>query len=392
MEYPAAFGENALVGGLVTSDVLANQAYLFVPNKLLITNLSIRRSEIASVFLDNAELFEVHHDGEYLSLIVFIVYEILKGDKSFWKPYFDVFPNADVLGFWSDAELSELQDSELTLEALRYRKELDEEWEKVAKIFKKYPKLFPQDKVSKDLFTFVYGNVVTRCFGWNMPCTMMIPVADSLNHAPVDCSNEMCDVKLHEEAAKGAGNEQYATKDRMALDLSDLTKTHVKTEAGKMQVKDLKIGEDTVEVYKDNESLTFTTTQYNIWNVYLQVFKRNRGFYSSSATEDSDTEESEPQEETKASGEDKFPKCSVAVCSLDKTAYCILSFEESDAKSEIENFAVIADTLEGEIAIDKHTKYKVVRSKKEEDDTEDYDWYDPDSATTYACLATNNAV
>ena len=33
--------------------------------------------------------------------------------------------------------------------------------------------------------------MVTRCFGWGLPCTMMIPFADCINHHNVDSSYEL---------------------------------------------------------------------------------------------------------------------------------------------------------------------------------------------------------
>jgi len=200
------------------------------------------------------------------------------GEKSFWKPYFDVFPEPDLLAFWTDAELNELQDPELVKEALRYRIEIDDEWKEALNIFNKYPKIFPKDKINKDLFKFVYGNVVTRCFGWSMPCTMLIPVADILNHAPIDCGNEMFDTKLHTLVAKEEGKKSrdailYRTKAKMALDFSDLTKTHTKTEGAKTLVKELKIEDDIVEICKDFKDFTLNKSPYNIWNMYHSLSK-----------------------------------------------------------------------------------------------------------------------
>lgn len=43
-----------------------------------------------------------------------MIYEYLQGDKSRWKPYFDVLPDQfETLMWWSDQELSELQASSI---------------------------------------------------------------------------------------------------------------------------------------------------------------------------------------------------------------------------------------------------------------------------------------
>lgn len=49
----------------------------------------------------------------------------------------------------------------------------------------------------KALFTKCFVSVVTRCFGWGLPKTMIIPFADSINHHNVDSTYEMIHVKYH---------------------------------------------------------------------------------------------------------------------------------------------------------------------------------------------------
>lgn len=52
--------------------------------------------------------------GPWPSLILVMMYEYLQGDKSIWKPYFDILPqDFDTPMFWSDTELAELQASPL---------------------------------------------------------------------------------------------------------------------------------------------------------------------------------------------------------------------------------------------------------------------------------------
>lgn len=250
------------------------KAYLFVPNKMLISNASIRKSEIGFVFTENAGLFEKNDDGEYLSLMVFIIYEMLKGklsinigDKSFWKPYFDILPPADMLALWSDSEFEELHDPELVQEAVKYRRDVEKEWLEVRAVLEKYPLIFPLEKISKEMFVFVYGNVVTRCFGWSLPCTMMVPFADSVNHSSIDGDNELFDIRLHKQALAGQGADKklqlYATKDKMNLDFSDISRDLAKEE--RKEVKKLFISEDTAEIWEDGAKAKGPAG--DIWNV-----------------------------------------------------------------------------------------------------------------------------
>ncbi|KAI1660533.1 SET domain-containing protein [Daldinia decipiens] len=50
----------------------------------------------------------------WISLILIMMYEYLQGDRSRWKPYFDVLPDQfETLMWWSNQELSELQASSI---------------------------------------------------------------------------------------------------------------------------------------------------------------------------------------------------------------------------------------------------------------------------------------
>lgn len=274
MDYPTAFGEEGYVGGAANRDIGPKTAYLYVPNKVLISNTSIRLSEIKEVFTDNAKLFEEHADGEYLSLIVFLMYELLKGtgsvtvgERSFWKPYLDVLPSVDFLALWSEADLLQLQDPELFKEAMEYRESVDEEWVEVKALLSKYPAYFPPEGVTKELFMFAYGNVVMRCFGWSLPCTMLIPMADALNHSAIDTSNEMVDLQLHEAATnesselhKSSKLKAYATASKMSISYPDLISG---SQCKQYATKSLVIDDDVVTL--DGQSAA--DADINVWNV-----------------------------------------------------------------------------------------------------------------------------
>lgn len=89
IEYPVAFGKDgALVGLAAKRDIGAGEAYLFIPNKIIINDEKILKSEIGFIIKKHKDVFEEHHDGEYLRQIFFITYELTKGEKSFWYPYF----------------------------------------------------------------------------------------------------------------------------------------------------------------------------------------------------------------------------------------------------------------------------------------------------------------
>jgi len=91
---------------------------------------------------------------------------------------------SDLASFWEPNELERLCDFELKKEALVYRDEVLSEWEEISKIVPLYPDLL--GGTNKELFMRMYNFACTRCFGWTLPSTMMVPLADFLNHQPCD--------------------------------------------------------------------------------------------------------------------------------------------------------------------------------------------------------------
>lgn len=74
----------------------------------------------------------------------------------------------------------------MEVEIEKYREDMDEEYELLYSVAKKYPKLFKLENWSRKLFDKAFTTVVTRCFGWSMPSTMIVPFADNMNHHVID--------------------------------------------------------------------------------------------------------------------------------------------------------------------------------------------------------------
>lgn len=56
MEYPVVF-ENGVRGARLLEDVEPNEAFIFIPNKILLTTQHARKSEIGAIFLNHDALF-----------------------------------------------------------------------------------------------------------------------------------------------------------------------------------------------------------------------------------------------------------------------------------------------------------------------------------------------
>lgn len=100
-------------------------------------------------------------------------------------------------------------------------------------IYDKYPTLYPPDKYTiKDQFTLIklarygkndylwaYESVMTRCFGWHLPSTMIVPFADFMNHWTEGVSTNIINVNFEKEEKTTKGT-YYLKKRRMDISLS----------------------------------------------------------------------------------------------------------------------------------------------------------------------------
>ena len=137
IEYPVAFGKNGdLVGLAARRKIGAGEAYIFIPNKMIINDEKINNSELGFIIKKHKEVFEDHADGEYLRLIFFITYELTKGEKSFWYPYFLIAHPTDLPCFWEEADLDCLEDPLLKAEIKEYKIEYDDEYKALCNVAK----------------------------------------------------------------------------------------------------------------------------------------------------------------------------------------------------------------------------------------------------------------
>ncbi|KAI1440205.1 SET domain-containing protein [Annulohypoxylon stygium] len=111
-------------GIVATADIPEDTVLFSIPRTSIInTQTSDLPKRIPQVFettgLEDADN-EADEDGSetsgppdnWISLILVMIYEYLQGDKSRWKPYFDVLPTQfETLMYWSEQDLQELQAS-----------------------------------------------------------------------------------------------------------------------------------------------------------------------------------------------------------------------------------------------------------------------------------------
>ena len=83
---------------------------LQVPYELHINKhtIKVRAPDLwADVYEIHPEIFVKHYDYEYLRLIIYVFYELLKKENSFWHPYFEVISWSDIPMLWLQSELDQ---------------------------------------------------------------------------------------------------------------------------------------------------------------------------------------------------------------------------------------------------------------------------------------------
>jgi len=123
---PAAFtskddseSKNPLWGVLAAEDIAPNEVVCYVPNKCIISTETARHSEIAEIFRSHDEVFIANQDRDYMVLVLFLMYERMKGEDGFWHPYFVSIQEIDLPAIWEDQDVAQIADSEL-VSRIRY--------------------------------------------------------------------------------------------------------------------------------------------------------------------------------------------------------------------------------------------------------------------------------
>ncbi|GMF81757.1 unnamed protein product [Aspergillus oryzae] len=122
-------------GVVAQSDIAEGEELFTIPREHVLSTQNSKLKDLLSQ--------DVEELGQWLSLMLVMIYEYLLGDQSAWASYFKILPRKfDTLMFWSPSELQELQGSAIVD---RIGKEGAEEsiLEMIAPIVRANPSLFP---------------------------------------------------------------------------------------------------------------------------------------------------------------------------------------------------------------------------------------------------------
>ncbi|OWY96061.1 hypothetical protein PHMEG_00033772, partial [Phytophthora megakarya] len=174
---------NGLRGAVALEDIATDEPMICVPRSLLISeHLCWQDPQLQCVYRDNRDVFT--RDDPVLTL--FIMRELVLGERSFFHPYLSILPYPESVQDWDVDELRELHDDRLVAAAARRSSEINVYYDRVmTRLQQKYPGEFPETLYTLDKFRFAWKTIQARTFGRRLPWTALVPFADCLNHSNV---------------------------------------------------------------------------------------------------------------------------------------------------------------------------------------------------------------
>jgi len=152
-----------------------------------------------------------------------------------------------------------------------------------------------KDFFSKKIYNRLYGSVVTRCFGYGVPCTSMIPMADNMNHVDIGASSyEVINPRRHlapDRLDKTVENNTYFTTEKF-LNNYEMIFTNAEIDCYEKDIK----GHFNRDAY--NRNLNKRKPEYwqsSIEKDEIQIWDLNLG--EGECLQDNDSEDSEENED-----------------------------------------------------------------------------------------------
>ena len=170
-----------IIGCEAAEDINPNSCMLYIPYKLMIDASNVKIDYLPSSLKKN----------NTLKLVLFLLEEYEKKEKSFYKPYIDMILLNDYSNytpFWSKDDCLDLNDDMVEDNINYYINEITDYYQE---IFEKNEK-----KCDFILFKVFYVFVFSRQFNIGDSKMFLIPLADLLNHSPYsDIKYEFLDSK-----------------------------------------------------------------------------------------------------------------------------------------------------------------------------------------------------
>ena len=269
LTFPVKFSN--IIGCEAIEDINPNTCIFYIPYKLLIDASNIKINYLPSSLKKN----------NTIKLVLFLLQEYEKKEKSFYKPYIDIILLNDFSNytpFWSKDDFLELND-EMVEENINYY---------INEITDYYQEIFEKRKKKYDfmLFKLFYVFVFSRQFNIGDNKMFLIPLADLLNHSPyADIKYEFLDSKnLVMKYTSDFNDNNNLSKDIISNNLQNYTDFSDFFKFFKKEEKNTK--NDEIKIinvnYEQDEEKKYelTNEDYFVISTNSQVFKKNTQIFN----------------------------------------------------------------------------------------------------------------
>jgi len=180
IEFPIAYLKGRKIGCKTTKKIDQNSAILYIPYKLIIDSSKIEvNTTLPSLSRHNAT-----------KISYFLMKEIDKGQKSFYKPYIDLILSNNFNSypvFWNEDDKIELNDGDFEDKISNYNDEINQ----TCDLMKKKTDV---TKFEHILFKKIYTFVISKQIVINENRSLLVPLVDLLNDKPtIDVKYEIFD-------------------------------------------------------------------------------------------------------------------------------------------------------------------------------------------------------
>lgn len=93
-----------------------------IPNKLIVSTHKVKKSILGKVVAENPDLFdnEQTNDADFNMLALFVMFEYIKGEESFFHPMFQVSEQSYSILTWTNSDLEIVDDIAFKEEVWKY--------------------------------------------------------------------------------------------------------------------------------------------------------------------------------------------------------------------------------------------------------------------------------
>ncbi|CAD8146494.1 unnamed protein product [Paramecium octaurelia] len=200
VDFPASFGD--VTGVVASEDLPSNTAIICIPQTLIISPDKCKGTNLSSVYKSHPEMFDKDetNDAEFNMLIFYMFNEKKKGELSFYYPYIQAVQANNTLLTWSNEDLKKIENPIIMEEFANIKQDVLGLWGKAKQILDNNEDVFGISRLTdKKDFYWAVECVMSRCFGWSLKSTCIIPIADFLNHSNKACTHYM----VHKGLEKG---------------------------------------------------------------------------------------------------------------------------------------------------------------------------------------------